>query len=204
MSSLSHDVLALLLDGPSSVAALYGALMHDCDYPRDLSVSEVLAALGELEHGGWATAYQMEMDGAGGYHEPTDEERDADRAAYIQWLSGGAEQDFALDEIGLWYWVTDEGRSECQRWFQGATRSPSSVWMLDDSAEEQTITVHAEGPQEADAAIRQWLSSQPGVELIDGVPTLEPVDRFQTRGGNVVVNGVRAKYRYRKRSLSQR
>lgn len=198
--SLQHELLDLLVDGPSSFAALYGGLVRHCGYPTTLELPRIINALLEMEQRGWVKASQMAEDGS--FHEPTEDERRSDLLAYQAWLPDAAFEDLSLDEVGLWYEITTEGRAEWKQWSPDAEGQSRPRWMLDDLSDTQTIRVQAKTIEAAEEGLRWWLSHNQGIDLVSNGKTVEPVSVFTLHDGTVITNGVELVYQYRKQNGS--
>ncbi len=191
--SLRHNLLDLLIDGPSSFAALYGGLVRHCGYTTGLDVSIVADALVDMEHMKWVKAWQMADDGS--FREPTDDERKNSLCAYQKWLHKTKFEDLSLDEIGLCYEITDKGRAE---WRQLAgDKEHKEPWMIDDLQDKQTIVIQAETEELADRALAWWLSYNPEINLISNSKSIEPISNFKLSDGTVIHEGIKVVYRYR-------
>lgn len=190
-----HDLLDLLVDGSSSFAALYGGLMHNCGYPADMDVASVMNTLAEMEQRGWVNATQMDENGS--FHKPTEDERRSDLLAYQRWLPDATFEELSLDEVGLWYEVTNSGRAEWRRWSPDEEESHCPRWMLDELSDTQTVMIQAETLEAAEEALRWWLSYKQGIELVSSSRNIESVPVFTLRDGTVITNGVKIVCQYR-------
>ena len=111
---LKHHLLDLLVDGPSSFAALFGALIQHYNYSPSFSVDYCLDLLFIMDQEKWVKAYQIKEDGS--YHWPCDIDRYKYKKAYNRLLLNTNFSDLSLDEIGLWLKLMPEGRKEWQKW----------------------------------------------------------------------------------------
>jgi hypothetical protein len=116
-AELPFHLLDLLVDGPSSYAALHGALVRYYNYPADLDVSHVIGILSMMELDELMRSVQFQEDGT--VHNPTTEDRLRAIAAYRPWLAEAPFEDLSNDKIGLWYELTDLGRKKWQQWDVG-------------------------------------------------------------------------------------
>lgn len=192
-ADLAHQLLDLLVDGPSSGAALYRSLLRNYGHGAKIPTAEYLDALEGLERQRWIRVRQMTGDGT--YREPSSEERLLARTAYGNG-AGLSATDPSVDEVGMWYELTPSGRHEWERWednMLGAHRNP---WTLDDSSENQTIVVCAKTRTAAESALSEWLSSNPGLRVLSDTLSIEPVSEFILKNGEVVRQGVRLACRY--------
>jgi hypothetical protein len=194
---LQRQLLDLLIDGPSSFAALFGALVRHYGYGPGLGVDTALDALSMMERKGSVRARKMTERGI--FRDPTDEDRANARERYRAWLPGAAAEDLSLDEVGLWYEIEHKGRSEWKRWSKEEEDQSRRRWVLDDVAHAHTILIQAEGVKAAEEALSGWLSSNPSIELVEDSKTIEPLHEFEMRDRTVVSNGVRLVCRYRRR-----
>lgn len=195
---LHHHVLDLLIDGPSSFAALFGALLRHYDYGPGLSVDGALDALSVMEREGWVRARKMTERGT--FRDPTEEDRANARREYRAWLPGAGGENLSLDEIGLWYEVEHKGRREWESWSKEGEGERRRNWVLDDVAHSRTISIQAESVKAAEEALRGWLSSNPSIELVEESKAIEALHEFEMRDRTVVSNGVRLVCRYRQRA----
>jgi|GEM_PF-2457621 len=192
--SLDRDLLDLLVEGPSSFAALYGALIRVCDYPRGLEVFQVMETLGSMEDRGWVQARQMFGDGSFG--EATEEDRVRDEIAYQAWLPRAEFEELSTDEVGLWYLITPEGRAEWKTW-AGNDDRPTEEWALDDLREYRLLVVRARSLGVAEEVLRRWLSVHPEIELVARTRRVERIPAFRSRSSAVVNEGVEVVNEYR-------
>src|SRR5215217_1445613 len=152
---LQYKLLDLLADGPSSFAALYGALVRHCGYPCGLGVTLVSDALLQMERRQWVTAKQMANDGS--FHIPTTEERNQNLPAYRAWLPNAAFEELSVDEVGLWYELTAEGRAEWKQCIDAEEQAQFGRWTLDDLSDTNTIIIQAETLEVAEVILQWWL-----------------------------------------------
>jgi DNA-binding PadR family transcriptional regulator len=193
-NSLQHDLLDLLVDGPSSLAALFGSLVRNCGRPADLPISEVMDILFQMERDGWVRASQMDPDGI--FHQPvTGPERLRDRVAYEKWLPNSRLHELSVDEVGLWYEITETGRAEWRRTSQGKQQTQSR-WMIDDLRESKKLVVYADKLETAKKALDLWLLQHRGIELKDETEAVVSGITFSTRNGTRIEDGVRITYEY--------
>jgi hypothetical protein len=193
---LRHHLLDLLIDGPSSFAALFSALVRHYDY-SETEIDSVLDALREMEESGWVRSRQMSELGA--FRDPTEEDRAKAREAYRAWLPSAIGENLSLDEVGLWYEIEFKGRREWERWSKDGGDECHRRWVLDDLVHFQTISIQAESVKVAEEALLGWLSSNPTIELIGESKTVEILPEFEMRDRTVVSDGVRLVCRYRRR-----
>jgi hypothetical protein len=197
---LQYNLLDLLVDAPSSFAALYGGLVRHCGYSSGLDVTLVADTLLEMERREWVTAKQMADDGS--FHLPTTEERKHDLLEYQAWLPNAAFNELSLDEVGLWYELTANGRAEWKQWIDDEEQNHSRKWTLDDLSDTQTLIIQAESLEVAELTLRWWLSHNAAVELLSDSKSIEPVSAFTLRDGTVVTDGIKLICRYQKPTKS--
>jgi hypothetical protein len=186
---LEFHLLDLLVDGPSSFAALYGGLIRNWDYPSNLKVTDAMYALEQMKKQEWVKECQMTEDGS--FHQVTEPERTSLSLAYQAWLSSVQYQDLSVDEIGLWYEITIKGRAEWNKWVENQKDKESHKWMLDDMVGEHRIVIHAESNKTAETVLRWWSNSHPEIELLDNSKQVEKVSSFKLRDDSVITNGIR-------------
>lgn len=194
---IPQHLLDLLVDGPSSFAALYKGLVQNWGYSTDLDVSEIMEVLQVMEAKGWVTAWQMAEDGS--FHKPTDNDRRRDQEQYEAWLPEAAFEDLSLDEVGLWFEITADGRAEWERWGKGKDQNYSDRWIIEDKADLEILTIHATSVERAEEALRCWLSLNRDVILVEDSRCVEPVSTFQLRNDMVIYTGITLVYQYRRR-----
>jgi hypothetical protein len=93
-----------------------------------------------------------------------------------------------VDEIGLWYGITEKGREAWSAW---ATRDEddSSAWQLDDDAVRRLVTVVAESADAAERKLAEWLSRRG--RLPTGRKEIASVAHVKLSSGRVLPVGVR-------------
>lgn len=196
--ALQYNLLDLLVDAPSSFAALYGGLVHHCGYSSSLDVSLVSDTLAEMERQEWVKAMQMAEDGS--FHVPTAEERKRNLAAYQAWLPNAAFVELSLDEVGLWYELTAKGHAEWKQWIDGEEQEHSRRWTLDDLSDKQTLIIQAENLEIAERVLDWWLSHNTVVKLVNSSKSVEPISMFTLRNGTVVTDGIKLVCEYQEPS----
>src|SRR4051812_6259804 len=138
LDSLQFQVLDVLVNAPSSVAGIYGDLVYLAGYSPNV-IQPCHHALDLLEERGWAISRAMTADGQ--FAALSSPARDSRWARYISWLAIAERTDLALDEIGLWYQITEAGRAAWAVWAGDTTRT---LWQLDDDPGVLSIAVTAE------------------------------------------------------------
>lgn len=192
--SLQDETLSLLMDGDSSVAAIYGWLVRQCGF-SGLDVSHLIATLRNMERQGLVKATQMAEDGS--FHEITEEERASDLVAYQAWLPGAPFEELSVDEVGLWYELTPEGREEWKRLFFDEEQERQHRWSILYRNDDQTVVVKAQSIEMAEEQLRRWLLSNPEMALVSSSRNVEPISSFTLHGGSVVNDGVKLTYHCR-------
>lgn len=193
--TLGHQLLDLLVDGPSSFAALYSAanrLLRAATSPR-FTVDDLWDALASMESSGWIKARLMLPSGT--WKEPTGMDREGARRQYQDWLPRAAYEEMSVDEVGLWFELQPLGRGEWTKW--SAAADESRKWVLDQDPKTSTITVHAASAEQAEHALEEWLGHHPDIELIAGTRDVEPSTGFRLRDGTFVEGGVSLRVTYR-------
>jgi hypothetical protein len=196
--ALQNNLLDLLVDGPSSFAALYAGLIRHCGYPQSLSVSLVGETLLEMEKLELVKAQQMASDGS--FHPVTDEERQCDLIAYQVQLPTADLNDVSMDEIGLWYELCPKGRGEWRQWIDAQDRNEMTLWTLDDYSESHTVVIKAQTLEVAQVKLQWWLSINTDVELISNSRMIQTIQEFTLQDGTVVHNGIKLSYQYSKQN----
>ena len=138
--TLGRKLLDLLVDGPSSFAALYRAA-HRVLLPNSpITVDDLWRVLEVMEREGWIRTQFMLPDGA--WTDPTPERRGQALAQYTTSLPTARTEDVAVDEVGLWIAIEPRGRDEWR-----ASGKPSAdggdPWTLEQDTATNTITICA-------------------------------------------------------------
>ena len=115
---------------------------------------------------------------------------------YGRWLPQATASEVAVDEIGLWYQITERGR---QAWSQssGSSGDDRDRWMLDDRADQGILEVRAGRNDVAEAALDKWLAEHGEVQEIPGTRESVKIPEFVMRDGTRVPDGVLVTCRYR-------
>jgi hypothetical protein len=194
--TLGHQLLDLLVDGPSSFAALYSAanrLLRVAASPR-FTVEQMWEALARMEAAGWIKARLMLP--AGTWKEPDGLDRERARRQYQDWLPRAAYEEMSVDEVELWFELQPVGRSEWTKWSEAADES--GKWVLDQDPETSTITVRAAHTERAEQALIEWLGRHLDIELVEDTRVVQPSAEFRLRDGTLVEGGIRLGVTYRK------
>ena len=194
MQTLRNQLLALLAAGPSSFAALYGALVRRFGYSSGFDLGALMSALRDLGGHGWVRAWQMAGDGT--FHDATEDELKSDLLAYERWLPNAKSKDLAVDEVGLWYEITSSGRAELASCGIQEEQLGHDRWVLDDLRDVQTLVIRAESVKRADDVLHRWLACHPEIHLVETSRRVESVPSFKLRDGSMVLNGIRLVYQY--------
>jgi hypothetical protein len=199
---LRDQILDLLVDGPSSFAAMYSAIVRYSDLPEPPGVDVVLDTLYDMERRKLVCV--QKMSGSGEFRSPSERDRTEAKKAYQAWLPKALGTDLSFDKVGLWFKIEEEGRREWQRWSQREKHDIEGRWVLDELGHSQTIVVRAQNSNLAEEVISRWLSANPDVELIQESKVVEPVSEFELRNGEVVTGGVKIGVSYRRKSNPSR
>jgi hypothetical protein len=191
---LSFQVLDTLANAPSSVAGIYADLVYLMGYDRVRVLQCLRSTLDALEQRGSLLARVASPDAGGGLTPalPSDKARCWD--AYVAWLPTADRDDLAIDEIGLWYGLTDSGRAA---WQASGTGKEAELWALDDDATTQTISIVAETQEAAERRLAEWLVGHGDVAIAS--TESRPVAHVKFRSGQTLVSGVRLTCEYLRR-----
>lgn len=194
---LEHQLLDLVVDGPAPFAGLFRSLVLYCGYPREVEVSRIMDALIRTERNGWVRAWQL--SGSGGHHEALEDDVARGLVAYRAWIPTVADlDDLSVDEVGLWYELTDAGREEWTRYYRKELSRQDRAWMVDDIHGEMLVIVHASSTEMAEEALGYWLSVNPDIRLIESSRSAESVSGFRLRSGLFVTGGTRVTCHYQR------
>lgn len=197
-TEMQHRLLDLLVDGPSSFAALFGSLRDHYGYvATGATVEAVIDALCEMAKRSWVTPTTMSPTGT--FRRTTEEDICTSRKRYREWLPNAARGELSVDEIGLWYEISDAGRSEWTRWSQEAGNKDEARWTLDDDSVSRIITIRSANISEAEDALSTWVAQSPKIELMQETKETSPLSRFKLRDGTEVTDGVILTCAYRLR-----
>ena len=190
---IDAHVLDLLVDGESSFASLYFGLLRRGGYP-ELEVNGAFRVLQHLEDLQLVRAKQMKSDGS--FCAPDGADYERAKLEYGLWLPQATASEIPVDEIGLWYEITERGRQAWSQWSRSA-REDRDCWMLDDHVEEGILEVRAARKDVAEAVLDRWLAEQGEVQEIPGTRVAVKVPEFVMRDGTRVSDGVLLTCRYR-------
>jgi hypothetical protein len=200
LKEIDAHVLDLLVDGESSFAALFFGLRRHWVH-TEVDVDEVLDVLQRLEDLQLVHARQMDRDGTFRELIATDYER-ASRE-YCQWLPQATASEVSVDEIGLWYQLTERGREAWSQW-SGGNEEYHERWMLDDRADQKILEVRADRRDVAEAALDRWLAEHDEMLEVSGTREFAQIPEFVMRDGTRVRDGVLVTCRYHRRPSSTR
>ena len=200
LREIDAHVLDLLVDGESSFAALYCGLSRLWSH-TDVGVDEALGVLRQLEGRQLVLARQMEPDGA--FRSPVAADYERAKREYGLWLPRAAASEVAVDEIGLWYQITEQGRQAWSQW-SGGSGDAGDRWMLDDLADQGILEVRAERKDVAEVVLDRWLAEHDRVQEIAGTRAAVKIHEFVTRDGTRVADGVLVTSRYRSEDTEKR
>jgi hypothetical protein len=194
LRDIDAHVLDLLVDGESSFAALYYGLSRHWGHP-ELDVDEALRVLQDLEDRQLVGARQMKPDGA--FRPPVASDYEKAKREYGLWLPQATASEVSVDEIGLWYEITERGRQAWSQW-AGSSRDDRDLWVLDDRADEGLLEVRAGRKEVAEAALDRWLAEHGEVQEVSGTREAVKLLEFVMRDGTRVSDGVLVTCHYRK------
>jgi hypothetical protein len=191
---LMNQLLDLLVDGPSSFAALYSAAnrFYPPDSSRRFAVSELWEALGSAEKRGLVKAKVMRAEG--NFTNVDEMRREQVRKRYEAWLLTAGFDEMSVDEVGLWFEILPQGRTEWRKWSGEANAAQN--WMLEQDAEKSTIVVYAKNAETAEKTLNDWLAQNPDMRIDPRSRDVVSVDHFQLRDGTLVEGGVRVLVAY--------
>jgi hypothetical protein len=191
VDEIDVHVLDLLVDGASSFAALFLGLRRYWGH-TDIEVDEVLRVLRELEDRRLILASQMEPDGMFRAAVAMDHQRAA--REYTAWLPRATASEAAIDETGLWYEITQDGRA-AWTWWDGGGTADRERWVLDHRADRGVLEVRADCNEVADRVLNEWLAAH-DTQVVPGSKSTVKIPSFVMRDGTVVVDGILVTCRY--------
>jgi uncharacterized protein with LGFP repeats len=115
---------------------------------------------------------------------------------YGLWLPQATASEVSVDEIGLWYQVTERGREAWSQW-PGSTGDDRDHWVLDDRADQGILEVRAERKDVAEAVLDRWFAEHGEVQEDAGTREAVKLPEFVMRDGTHVSDGVLVTCRYR-------
>jgi hypothetical protein len=153
-------VIDLLLQGPSSFAAMYGFIARMTK--QIPNVTRLLNLLKRMENERQIQIVILKPDGSA--QRPSELDRVRAEQAYQKWLSSLSRTQLspaalAVDEVGLWCALTDIGR-------RTGSKHKDAGWALDVLDQEKIIRIRAETEEEAESVLHDWLARDPTLELI--------------------------------------
>lgn len=193
LRELDANVLDLLVDGDSSFAALFLGLRHHWGQ-TEVDVAEVFGVLAQLAERQLVRVTQMEPDGS--FRDAVAADLENAKREYGLWLPHATYSEVAVDEVGLWYQVTERGRGAWSVW-SGRSRGDRECWVLDDHADRGILEVRAGRKEVAEAALSRWLAEHEDVQIVPGSRESVEIPEFVMRDGVRVVDGVLVTCRYR-------
>jgi len=188
--TIQDEVLELLVNAPSSFAALFGYLSRGAT--MRIKVADLAAVLTEFEKRGWVRLHQMTSDGAFRLLGKEDLRRAV--VEYSAWLdhapdSGLGVDELSLDEVGVWVEILATGRQEWEQ--RAGPERISESWVLDQDSEAGTLTISAKDVGSADRVLSDWQRRHPQSSLLSRSRVVEPIPASCGGGG-----GVRLTVRY--------
>lgn len=191
--SADDELFVLVLDplanGPSSVAGLYSDLVYVAGIDARELPEQLRDRVERLERRGWVRARLQDQVGC--LAPASDAERQRCWQQYARWLPTATREELAIDEIGLWYGMTDDGRDAWRHW---AGEHDDALWELDDDLEGRIVAVVARSEELAHRRLAEWLAARGHVAT--GLRETTPVRDVHLRSGRVLAQGVRASCRY--------
>ena len=188
MEPARKAILDLLLNGPSSLAALHGFLAR-----AGVAEGNILWTwkhVEQLESAGLVSI--VGITAAGDAHAVNEVDRRAALDRYKDWLGQLRAEDLSvdsvsLDEIGLWCALTKRGQAET---LAAVGASEDAPWVVDFDEPSRRLVVHATDEAIARQVLSTWLKQCPGAQLIDE-PIVQLVERFTLRSGIEIRPAVR-------------
>jgi len=190
---LSAALINLLIDGPSSFAALHRSVIRNCAAFSAVSVPATFSRLQSLEDAGLVRVTQMESDGKS-WRTPTATDRERALRAYENWLPTASDEAVSLDEVGLWYEITESGRESWIDHQSAADRA--AAWSLDEVGN-STVSIRAESEEVAENTLRWWLSERAPKNVSQADKRIRPIAGFALKDGSWIKGGVELTYTYR-------
>jgi hypothetical protein len=168
-----HAILALLANGPSSFAALHGFVVREGSAPADVDV--IWAELNDLERASLVRARRLTPEGV--FEAPTPDWRQSALLEYRNWLTGLRPDELppesvAVDEVGLWYVLTNEGGAK--------TLEEPAAWSVDVDDVSGTVVVHAADDAAARRGLAEWLATSGDIIDADQI-RVRPAESFAVR-----------------------
>jgi hypothetical protein len=184
-------LLELLINAPCSVAGLYGDLVWLCGLSSDAALRELPRTLELLEQQGLVSIEHVTAEGT---VEPASAAgRSAAWSRYRSWLPGASRDELAIDEVGLWYRLTDAGRA---MWTASSRSRGHRKWQLVENPMDAQLVIDAESEPVAHAALLGWLSRNPGTVI--ETERRSKTSGVRLRSGLVIDAGVRVECSYRR------
>ena len=196
MQELHFFILDLLVNGPSSVAAMYVTLLRCFPIPQSTSVVDVLETLFEMERDHRVSGSLQE---GRLLRQLTDGDRKNAKRKYSLWLDMQPEnqKDVSWDEIGMWFEITPQGRED---WLAWANESGVSVdqpkWSLRIEWSQHRISIAAEDERLAEEKLHAWLAEHPNISLQNTTKTITRNYDFILQNGLKVKAGVKLSYKF--------
>jgi len=135
------------------------------------------------------------MTATGAFTNTTDNDVRTARSRYREWLPNAAKDERAVDEIGLWYEITESGRDEWTQWSQDPEALPR--WALDDDSVSRVVTVRAASLSDAENALSTWAAQNPRIELVYETKEIAQLSQFRLRSGVLLTDGITVTCGYR-------
>lgn len=155
LSPLEAIALDLLVDGASSVAAIYASAVHTLALLDRVEPRALVHALERLRKMGLVTAWIEADDKI--RRTPTAWDIEESIKEYeARPLTLATVEDLAVDEVGLWYEITDAGRA---RWRSAGSIPDTSRWRIEQIMEEGVVRAYAHDRPTAERVLREWAST---------------------------------------------
>lgn len=191
--SFSFRVVDTLVNAPSSVAGIYADLVYLLGMDAHQVLESLRRSLDALEQRGWVLARLQAEDG--NLKSASEEDKRRSWNQYVGWLPSAARDELAVDEVGLWYGITEAGRAAWNAW---AGESHEALWQLDEDATKRLVSVVAENEEAAERRLAEWFSERGG--FMPCTKEVSPVADVQLRSGRVLARGVRLTCSYTEQS----
>lgn len=195
-SKIQWALIDLLVDGPSSFASLYAALVRHYDFAQSIDPVSLMNTLEGMKREGLITILRASEEGT--YAKATPEDCEQARELYSAWLSRADWGDVSVDEVGIWCEITLKGREQWARTANQSSPPVTSKWMIDDQHDTNTIIIHAENLALAEQKLIWWQNAHPKITIVPSSRILEENVKFTLQTGAIVTQGVRLIYQYRR------
>jgi hypothetical protein len=186
-------VLDLLVDGPGSFLSLYGELTRFHGFPPDVNL-----LMDQLEAHEAEGHIELRVSVGGGVLvNPSPDARSEARHRYQDRLMRGPDE-FAVDEIGFWYFLMPAGRDIWQQSTSSSSRKDcrdETTWVIEEDTVSGSVVVFAKTPKAAKTALARHLRAS-GLVVAPPSLAIENVESFKLASGQEVRPAVRLTARY--------